>query len=91
MLGVYKHQLVGPVPQFPREIEEGIDVYLAQAAAEAALADPEAPVLPASATPAGVLPSVVSPPSDQPLSFPAAPRVTPANREQSTSRPGGES
>jgi len=29
MLRVYKGGLVGPVPQFPREIEQGIDEYLA--------------------------------------------------------------
>jgi penicillin-binding protein 1A len=30
MLRVYERQLVGAVPQFPREIEHGIDQYLAQ-------------------------------------------------------------
>jgi penicillin-binding protein 1A len=30
MLRVYKEKLAGPVPQFPRRIEEGIDQYLAQ-------------------------------------------------------------
>jgi penicillin-binding protein 1A len=30
MLHVYEHQLVGPVPQFPREIEDRIDEYLAR-------------------------------------------------------------
>ena len=35
MLRVYKDQLVGQAPRFPREIEDGIDQYLAmQAAAE---------------------------------------------------------
>jgi penicillin-binding protein 1A len=33
MLRVYERQLVGPVPQFPREIERGIDRYLARQAA----------------------------------------------------------
>jgi membrane carboxypeptidase/penicillin-binding protein len=33
MLRVYERQLVGPVPQFPREIERGIDEYLARRAA----------------------------------------------------------
>ena len=28
MLRVYQDQLAGPVPQFPREIEDGIDDYL---------------------------------------------------------------
>ena len=32
MLRVYKDRLAGPVPQFPREIEEGIDNYLARQA-----------------------------------------------------------
>jgi penicillin-binding protein 1A len=31
MLRVYERRLVGPVPSFPREIEEGIDRYLARA------------------------------------------------------------
>jgi len=31
MLRVYKDQLVGPVPKFPRQIEDGIDGYLASA------------------------------------------------------------
>jgi penicillin-binding protein 1A len=30
MLRVYKDNLVGPVPRFPRAIEEGIDAYLAE-------------------------------------------------------------
>jgi hypothetical protein len=29
MLRVYEAKLVGPAPKFPREIEEGIDRYLA--------------------------------------------------------------
>jgi hypothetical protein len=33
MLRVYERQLAGPVPQFPREIEHGIDRYLVQQAA----------------------------------------------------------
>ena len=33
MLRVYERQLVGPVPQFPREIEHGIDQYLVRQAA----------------------------------------------------------
>jgi penicillin-binding protein 1A len=33
MLHVYQRQLVGPVPQFPREIEDRIDEYLARQAA----------------------------------------------------------
>jgi penicillin-binding protein 1A len=45
MLRVYERQLVGPVPQFPREIEHGIDQYLVRQAALAAervtLADPQ--------------------------------------------------
>jgi penicillin-binding protein 1A len=36
MLRVYKDQLVGPVPQFPREIEQRIDGYLARQAELAA-------------------------------------------------------
>lgn len=32
MLRIYKAKLVGPAPKFPREIEEGIDQYLAQVA-----------------------------------------------------------
>jgi penicillin-binding protein 1A len=33
MLRIYEEQLVGPVPQFPRAIEDGIDQYLASRAA----------------------------------------------------------
>jgi penicillin-binding protein 1A len=33
MLRIYEEQLVGPVPQFPRTIEDGIDQYLARQAA----------------------------------------------------------
>ena len=60
MLRVYQDKLVGPVPQFPREIEEGIDEYLALQAkddtspiptAVAALAPPPvAPVVTVSNT-----------------------------------------
>ncbi len=42
MLRVYQDQLVGPVPKFPREIEAGIDGYLA-AMRSAALAAPGMP------------------------------------------------
>jgi penicillin-binding protein 1A len=37
MLRVYKAQLVGPAPRFPREIESGIDQYLAAQAEAVAL------------------------------------------------------
>jgi penicillin-binding protein 1A len=37
MLRAYGHQLVGPVPEFPREIEERITQYLARPAAPQAL------------------------------------------------------
>jgi penicillin-binding protein 1A len=45
MLRIYKGQLAGPVPQFPREIEDGIDDYLEmqatmQALLEAAAQEP---------------------------------------------------
>ena len=40
MLRVYEHQLVGPVPEFPRELEERITQYLAQPAAPQALHEP---------------------------------------------------
>ena len=36
MLRVYADQLVGPVPRFPRAIEDGIDRYLAEQAAQEA-------------------------------------------------------
>jgi len=36
MLGVYRGLLVGHAPRFPREIEDGIDRYLAALAARAA-------------------------------------------------------
>jgi hypothetical protein len=41
MLRVYRDRLVGPAPRFPREIEEGIDEYLAiQGVLEAVPAEP---------------------------------------------------
>jgi penicillin-binding protein 1A len=43
MLRVYEHQLVGPVPEFPRELEERITQYLARPTAPQALH--EAPFL----------------------------------------------
>jgi penicillin-binding protein 1A len=46
MLRIYKDGLVGPAPQFPREIEQGIDEYLALQAALAAV--------PRDATPAHI-------------------------------------
>jgi len=98
---VYRHQLVGPVPQFPRAIEERIDGYLMQAAVEASIGDPEAPtiVAPVEAigaapllTPSGVAaPAAPAGEHVQPLSFPARPRLAPALREETSSRPGGES
>jgi hypothetical protein len=44
MLRVYKDRIVGPVPQFPREMEEGIDEYLKMEALEASAAPPPLPV-----------------------------------------------
>jgi penicillin-binding protein 1A len=35
MLRIYKDKLLGPVPQFPRKIEDGIDGYLALQASQA--------------------------------------------------------
>jgi penicillin-binding protein 1A len=43
MLGVYKDKLVGPVPRFPREVEERIDDYLAMAAVQQAVNTAPAP------------------------------------------------
>lgn len=43
MLRVYERQLVGPVPSFPRDIEEGIDRYLARDAARKAERDTPPP------------------------------------------------
>ncbi len=65
MLGVYQDDLLGPAPRFPREIEDGIDQYLARLAtlpepppamigASAPAAGAEAPAL---STPASGLPS----------------------------------
>jgi penicillin-binding protein 1A len=50
MLRIYQGRLAGPVPQFPREIEDGIDEYLKakvemQALLEAAAAEPPLPCL----------------------------------------------
>ena len=44
MLRVYKEKLVGPVPRFPREIEEGIDAYLANATGDG-LGEDQAPTV----------------------------------------------
>ena len=44
MLRIYKDKLVGPAPHFPREIEEGIDGYLAtQASMQAERDKPQSP------------------------------------------------
>ena len=43
MLRIYERQLVGPVPSFPREIEDGIDRYLVWYAARQAERDTRAP------------------------------------------------
>jgi len=48
MLRVYRNQLVGPVPRFPREIEEGIDGYLATQIVLGAVGDKPAPRAPTS-------------------------------------------
>jgi membrane carboxypeptidase/penicillin-binding protein len=40
MLRVYKDKLVGPVPQFPGKIEEGINGYLARQAVLASFEEP---------------------------------------------------
>jgi penicillin-binding protein 1A len=53
MFRVYKAGLVGPVPKFPREIEEGIDRYLALRAKDATLL--------ASADVGAVIPPSVAP------------------------------
>jgi hypothetical protein len=46
MLRVYRDELVGPVPQFPPAIEDGIGVYLAmQAALETGRDEPPRPAL----------------------------------------------
>jgi len=48
MLRVYRDQLVGPAPRFPREIEEGIDGYLAMQTVLEAVGDEPAPPAPTS-------------------------------------------
>ena len=53
MLRVYQDKLVGPAPQFPREIEEGIDEYLATQALLKAGSD---------TTAAGLDDSLIAPP-----------------------------
>jgi penicillin-binding protein 1A len=57
MLHVYGQQLVGPVPEFPREIEERIDTYLVvQAALKAKRDTPQVQVLAPAAPPTGTAP-----------------------------------
>ncbi len=52
MLRVYREELVGPVPQFPREIEERIDAYLVvQAALKAKRDQPQVQVIAPAAPP----------------------------------------
>lgn len=48
---MYQEQLVGPVPRFPEEIEQGIDGYLAQRALRG-VAAPEEPSALESSLPA---------------------------------------
>ena len=48
MLRVYRDQLVGPAPQFPRTIEEGIDGYLAMQTVPEGVGDEPAPRAPTS-------------------------------------------
>jgi penicillin-binding protein 1A len=48
MLRIYRDQLVGPVPQFPRKLEEGIDGYLALPTVPGALGGGPAPRAPTS-------------------------------------------
>ena len=48
MLRIYRDQLVGPAPRFPREIEEGIDGYLAMQAMPEAVGHEQVPRAPTS-------------------------------------------
>jgi penicillin-binding protein 1A len=57
MLRVYKARLVGPAPRFPREIEEGIDKYMALQANRDAL---PMPAVAAALAPAPVVAPVVT-------------------------------
>ena len=45
MLRVYKHQLAGPVPEFPRAIEERIDQYLVRQAELRTAASDQGPIV----------------------------------------------
>jgi penicillin-binding protein 1A len=75
MLRVYQEELVGPVPQFPPEIEERINGYLALRAELASAEDAEAPArAPAEET---VAPAVTPLPSH---SLPVADASAPASR-----------
>ena len=62
MLGVYRDNLVGPVPKFPREIEERIDAYLAMQAVIAAAPTEEPPQAPPPPVDDGVIASGPVPP-----------------------------
>ena len=55
MLRVYKDKLVGPAPKFPREIEDGIDTYLALQARG------DTPRMPADAAAVAMAPALVAP------------------------------
>ena len=53
MLHVYERQLVGPVPQFPREIEDRLDEYLARRAANKISPGPPPEVTPTQSSAGG--------------------------------------
>ena len=68
MLRVYDAKLVGPVPTFPREIEDGIDRYLAL--------QPKADTLPLPPGPPAIAPPPVAPAVADSRAIPDQPELT---------------
>jgi penicillin-binding protein 1A len=70
MLRIYKDEMVGPVPRFPREIEDGIDEYLAAQVLLEAVPPAEPQPVPADG-PSALPPA--EPPQRRPATTPALP------------------
>jgi penicillin-binding protein 1A len=88
---VYERALVGPVPRFPRTIEDGIDRYLqAVALAHAEAAAAEAAAMEASAAGQAVVADVPDPAATAPgLAATAAPAADPLPATVIVERPAG--
>jgi penicillin-binding protein 1A len=72
MLRVYKAKLVGPAPKFPREIEEGIDNYLALQAKDGTVPAGAGAIVPPPVAPAATVTSALLPGPRTTVPFPTA-------------------